>query len=588
MDSSAFRTGVATPLSALRRGHHGIGEYPDLVPFGQWAAGLGFDLLQILPVQDTGDDPSPYAGVSAVALHPIYLCIEEIAPDPTFLEDYLAEQLKLAKTARVDYDAVLAAKTRVLASIFESLDPRALEAQLEAFATEQNWVHVYAAYKILLEENEGRPWSEWVHYRRPRPQDLEDLLQSRHRKWLYHTWVQYHAHRQLLASAQRLKELGVALKGDVPILLQEESADVWFYRDLFDLEGRAGAPPDIYCEEGQYWGFPCYRWERMREDGYAWWRRRIRHASQYYRALRIDHVLGFFRIWRIDLPHTSGRDGHYVPTLPLDPRRFAARGIRSEELDALAAPEGPLLRLPATPTQWGLRFEWEQKPLFLDLDPSRREILRELFLQNESERERRWGELGRERLGALRHETEMLLCAEDLGAVPSCVPEVLDDLGIPGLRVERWCRAENEADRPFWDPAHFPELSVCAPGLHDASSIRGWWEEEDHATRTLYYTRAIHGHREVPDRLDGETVEMILRRNLRTSSMLCVLLLPDCFAIDETLRPLDPADERINVPGTPSHENWGWRMPICIEELDQPKSWNDRLRAILALRMPAP
>jgi 4-alpha-glucanotransferase len=490
----------------------------------------------------------------------------------------------LARSERVDYAGVLDSKRRGLRRVFDHLDHDRLRAELERFAAEQSWVHVYAAYRILSAENGTGDFSRWPRHRDVGPSDLEEILESRPNAWLYQTWLQYHAHRQLLESSRRLMREGVSLMGDVPIMLQEASADFWFHRDLFDPRARAGAPPDVYCEEGQNWDFPIYRWDRLREDGYAWWKRRIRHAAQYYRALRVDHVLGFFRIWRIDRPEGSGADGRYWPNPPIDEGELESACRDAKLRRWLCHRDGPLEPIPEIEGAVGLRHEWESSPRLLTLGDEHRAALFALFGRQEEKRNALWGELGRERLSALVEESDLMLCAEDLGAVPDCVRPTLDDLGIPGLKVERWCRAEDEPERPFWDPAHFPRLSVCSPGLHDASSIRGWWREEDDATRAVYWHRALGKHTDPPADLDPSVLAEVLRRNLRASSQLVLLMLPDCLALDEELRPEDPDDERINIPGTLDPRNWSWRMPLDLSVLARRRRLESRLRELLAVR----
>ena len=332
------QTGVAVPVSALRSPGHGIGEFADLVGLADWAASVGFELVQILPVQDTGNDPSPYAGMSALALHPVYLRIEDIEGSEAVLDAYLREQAPLAARPRVDHAAALTSKVRALRAIFERLDGGRLAAAVDDFAAERPWLSEHVAYRILKERHGGRPWTEWEEHRDPTPDDLPAILASDATETRFQLWVQREADRQLRAVAEAMDARGVRLKGDIPILMHDDSADVWLHRHLFDREGRAGAPPDMYSDEGQYWSFPCYDWQAMAEDDHAWWRRRLRHAARYFHALRIDHVLGFFRIWRIPSDRRTGRLGIFDPTVELKRGELNRRGLDDGFLDWIASP----------------------------------------------------------------------------------------------------------------------------------------------------------------------------------------------------------------------------------------------------------
>ena len=174
----------------------------------------------------------------------------------------------------------------------------------------------------------------------------------------------------------------------------------------------------------------------------------------------------------------------------------------------------------------------------------------------------------------------MLICAEDLGAVPRCVPPVLRELGILGLRVERWCRDWDHPERPFVDPVHYDPETVCSPGVHDAASLREWWENHPE-DRAVYWQQALGRDSDPPETMDEELLAAVLRRNLESASRVC---LPDCLALDPQLRPDDPADERINVPGTPSQHNWNWRMPVGVGELSDYSQWSRRVAALIARR----
>lgn len=608
------QTGLAFPLSSLRSPGHGIGEFADLVPLGEWAATVGLDVLQILPVQDTGRDPSPYAGVSSLALHPIYLRVEEVEGSEAVRESYLAAQAPLAALPRVDYAAVLESKMRALREILERLDHATVDERLRGFVEQNPWLEVHAAYKILEQRHSGRPWHEWEDHRDPQLEDLSAILESDRAEARFQIWLQWEADRQLRAAAEAMDARGLRLKGDIPILMHENSVDVWFHRELFDRSVRAGAPPDMYSDEGQNWGFPCYRWKVMAENDHAWWRRRVRRAARYFHALRIDHVLGFFRIWYIPADRRSGRLGVFDPTVFLERGELHEWGLDDEFIDWLASPgdrrhdhsaseleileieddderrrrldenaDRVLLDVDGRGERFVPVWDWRNKPLFRELPHEERDRLGERLRVYAERCEALWESVGRHRLSILSEETEMLICAEDLGAVPACVGPVLRELGILGLRVERWCREWDTPGQPFVDPVHYDTETVCSPGVHDAASLRGWWAANGE-DRQVYWNQALGREGAAPEDMDADLLAAVFERNLRAASRISVLALPDCLALDPRLRPGDPAEERINVPGTPSEKNWNYRMPVGVEELGDYGQWVERLAELIARR----
>lgn len=294
--------GIALPLFSIRNPNsHGIGEFLDLLPLISWCKQIGFDVIQLLPLNDSGHDPSPYSAHSAMALHPIYLSLGALP----FIESY-KEELEAMKSCnsskRVRYHKVLEAKEAFLKRYAKHALPHFRKMPSYHDFIQQEWLDGYARYKVLKEENHELPWWEWKNTSTTLPQDALD----------YHKLVQYLCFEQLSGVKQAASDAGVFIKGDIPILINRDSADVWQHPELFDLKLAAGAPPDYYAKEGQYWGFPLYRWDVLEQTGYSWWQKRLVVAQKLYHIYRLDHLVGFFRIWAIP-EGKKATEGYFLP-----------------------------------------------------------------------------------------------------------------------------------------------------------------------------------------------------------------------------------------------------------------------------------
>jgi 4-alpha-glucanotransferase len=418
----------------------------------------------------------------------------------------------------------------------------------------------------------------------------------------------------MIRAHHALSAQGVLLKGDIPILMNRDSVDVWLHPELFDQQHRAGAPPDMFSPEGQNWGFPVYAWEQHRREGFRWWRARLQRAAEFFDAIRIDHVLGFFRIWRIPAGETGGTLGHFDPAADLHkstlvddfgPERlrwlsvphipssaietifgrskhlaaglfetvgdgeqlnFAAR-IRDER-DLIAAAENEEQRaflleryrdraLLRTGTDtYAPAWYFRDSSAYASLETQERRALEDAVHAYYERSEEIWRTRGHELLRMIAESTEMIVCAEDLGVVPDCVPEVLGSLGILGLRVERWTRRWDEPGEPPIAPSDYPRLSVATSSVHDTTPLRGWWQESR------------------SERLEPGPVDLtpprcaaMIRRIAQGNSLICVVQIQDLLALTTDLRLPDPARERINVPGTEGSHNWSYRIPVTLPQL---------------------
>ena len=667
-----FLSGVVAPLSALRTAASpGCGEFPDLEALGELALSWGFELVQLLPVNDTGTQSSPYSALSAFALHPLYLRIADlpelaeaggVAGADALRDEAAGLVARFGAAERAPFGELRAAKLALLEKVWaarraggtKAARRAAADPGLEAWIGENPWVSAYAAFVELKGRNGGRPWWEWRSFRDPSPADIEELWRDAELadRLRFQAWIQMRAQEQFHAVAARLAGRGVALMGDIPILMNDDSAEVWARRGCFRLELKAGAPPDMYSWLGQNWGFPVYDWEAMAADGYSFWKERLAEADRFYSAYRIDHVLGFFRIWCLGERESTGYLGRFEPDSPIRVEELAAAGFPPERLRWLSRPHLPTRRLveaageaaargaihaaldrigeeelflfkpsirgerdiealpgisPAARdcllSSWRDRVLFEEEPgnfapawryreasAWPTLSDAERGAIEELVRRKAAEAETTWAETGRRLLGALKEAVPMLPCAEDLGAVPDCVPLVLEELGILGLRVLRWSRRWNEPGQPYIAPADYPRLSVACLSVHDSTSLRGWWEEEADKAATWELAASCLG-RELgpcPERLGPDEAEILLESVARSNSLFAVYPIQDLIALSPSHRPADPGSERINVPGTVGEGNWTYRMPSSIEELSADRGLAARAKRLAKARPRTP
>jgi 4-alpha-glucanotransferase len=297
--------GIALPLSALHsKKSCGIGEFHDLIPLIDWCHSIGFDTIQLLPLNDTGADPSPYNPISSCALDPIYLSLADLPGG-----DSLAPFQPFLQEQRLNFQAIKAQKITWLTRYFNAHFLTLVSTDdYQNFLRSHPWLSTYALFKAYKDRYDGKPWKDWP-LRLPDPdQDLRPATD-------FHTFLQYLCFTQMARVRAHATKQGVFLMGDVPILPSPDSADVWGYKELFDLSLQAGAPPDYYNPLGQKWGFPLYDWETMRHTHFAWWKQRLHTLEELYHIYRLDHVVGYFRIWAIP-DDQKASEGHFVPQDP--------------------------------------------------------------------------------------------------------------------------------------------------------------------------------------------------------------------------------------------------------------------------------
>jgi 4-alpha-glucanotransferase len=326
--------GTAIPVFSLRSENSwGIGDFEDLKLMATWAEKTGQRVLQILPVNDTTMyhnwiDSYPYGGISVMALHPLYANIQAMCPanKASGLKRFEKERLRLNALPHLDYNRVDALKWQALKYLYKETGEEVMKSEaFTSFVQENNhWLQPYALFCVLRDKFETADFSQWGKYAHYNPAFISDFENE---KLNLYVFIQYHLDKQLTEAKDALTEKGIILKGDIPIGITPQSVEAWSLPHLFHMESQAGAPPDEFSVHGQNWGFPTYNWEVMEKDGYAWWKNRFSYMARYFHAYRIDHILGFFRIWTIPAEQSSGLLGYFDPAMPFTHRELQERGV---------------------------------------------------------------------------------------------------------------------------------------------------------------------------------------------------------------------------------------------------------------------
>mmetsp|Transcript_17129 Transcript_17129/g.28169 ORF Transcript_17129/g.28169 Transcript_17129/m.28169 type:complete len:928 (-) Transcript_17129:924-3707(-) len=339
--------GLAVAVSALRSEDSlGVGEFLDIKLVADWASKCGFQLLQILPVNDTtsyGDwrDSSPYSGISVFALHPIYINLPAIGSLSESLLEEIKEEKKRLEKAKLEYAETYHTKMRLIRSAYAEHKAKGLlesDAAYAAFVSKHlTWLVPYAAFSVLRDQSGSSNFSKWGENATMNPEKAIKLAETLPKEEIEaYYFAQYHLHKQLLEASEHAKACKVGLKGDLPIGVNKYSVDTWIYPENFFLNTQTGAPPDSGCFWGQNWELPTYNWEHMARDGYSWWRNRMQHMAQYFHAFRIDHIIGFFRVWSVPDTQVKGLMGLFRPAVPIRKHELENRGMR--DMDRLLRP----------------------------------------------------------------------------------------------------------------------------------------------------------------------------------------------------------------------------------------------------------
>ena len=594
--------GTLIPVFSLRsRRSFGVGDFGDLRQMVDWVATTGQRLLQILPINDTTSshtwaDSYPYSCISVFALHPQYVELGALPALKSEKDRRRFDKLRqeLNGLPQIDYERVNAAKLEYLQLLYEQEGKKTLAtADFKAFfADNEQWLVPYAQYCHLRDAYGTGDFSSWPDHNQWNEDDRKVLSNPRNKGFkdvAFHYFVQFILAQQLRGVHAYARSRRVILKGDIPIGVARHGCDVWQEPRYFNLNGQAGAPPDDFAEDGQNWGFPTYNWDEMLRDGCQWWERRFRSMARYFDAYRIDHVLGFFRIWEIPMPAKSGLLGQFSPALALSRDEIVRAGISLETLKANVAPiirggEVPstnflFLRDHKNPELFHPRISAQKTEAFQRLSNDEQQAFNALYEDYFYHRNNQfWYEEAMQKLPKLVKATRMLCCAEDLGMVPACVKWVMDELDILSLELESmpkepWVR--------FGHVENNPRRSVATISSHDTPTLRMWWDEDYERTQD-YFNNILHREGPAPHPLPGWLAQEIIQRHLDCPSMLCVIALQDWLAIDEHLRLKDANAERINIPANP-HHYWRYRMHLNIEDLKHDKQFTEGIRRMIVL-----
>ena len=569
--------GTVIPIFSLRsEGSFGVGDFGDLKMMVDWCAKTKQRILQVLPITDTNmthtwQDSYPYNSISIYALHPQYTDFRQLPAlkDEAKRKAFETLRQELNALPQIDYERMFTAKLDYLREIFaqEWAAVQRRESFKKFFEQNKDWLVPYAAFCYFRDLYGTATFSEW-----PKDATLQSTQKSTFKGkkelqfWYY---VQYNLDAQMREAHAYARAHRVILKGDIPIGISRDGVEAWVEPKYFNLNGQAGAPPDAFSADGQNWGFPTYNWDEMLKDGCSWWVRRFRKMAEFFDAYRIDHVLGFFRIWEIPVPYKSGLMGQFSPALGLSREEIEAYGV--------AFNEGLFLVDHKRSDRWHPRIAVQYQQAYEQLSEDQKYCFNQLYNDYFYRRNNQfWYTEAMKKLPKLVQATRMLVCAEDLGMVPDCVPWVMNELRILSLEIQSMPK---DPTTRFGKLSHNPYRSVDTISTHDMATLRQWWDEDEERSQTYYNTTLRRGGA-APRPLPGWLAKDIVSRHLTSPSMLCLISFQDWLSIDEKLRLPDENAERINIPANPRHY-WRYRMHLTIEQLLKADELNNEISTLI-------
>ena len=649
--------GTQVPVFSLRtRKSAGIGDFGDLKTMIDFVASTGQKVLQLLPINDTTithtwTDSYPYSCISVFAIHPQYADLHALPELKDAKARAEAEKTRAELNAldKIDYEKVNDFKINYLRQIFNQEGEKMMKtAEYKAFfQASELWLVPYAQYSYLRDKNGTADFNQWPDHQvwdEAERKALADPKTAAYKNVAFFYFVQFVLDRQMQEAHEHAKAKGVILKGDIPIGVNRNGCDVWTEPKYFNLNGQAGAPPDDFSANGQNWGFPTYNWFEMLKDGCQWWNRRFKNMARYFDAYRIDHVLGFFRIWEIPVSSVHGLLGQFAPALAMSREEIESYGLHFQD-DRFTRPfitdwvldrvfheragevkEKYLDRLDDERYQMKPEVDTQRKveALFADATDEKELWLRDglyalisdvLFVRDHTNpgvfhprisaqldfiyeslydndkaafnrlyndyfyrrNNQFWYQEAMKKLPKLVQATRMLVCAEDLGMVPDCVPWVMDELKILSLELQSMPK---DPSVKFGHLSRNPYRSVCTISSHDMPTLRMWWDENIQRTQE-YYNTMLYRQGPAPHPLPGWLASDIISRHLTSPSMLCILSIQDWLATDEALRLPDANAERINIPANPKHY-WRYRMHLNIEDLAADKRFVQNITEMIS------
>ena len=645
--------GVVIPVFSLRSEHsQGGGDFGDLHMLVDWANRTGMRVIQLLPIYDTTQtstwrDCYPYNAISIYALNPIYMDLSQLSPiaDEAFMQDYHRQREQLNALPQMDYEGTLHLKTAYLRRLYEQEGASVLASApcREFVYRNEDWLVSYSVFCHRRDQENTSYFPAWKTLSVYDEKQVRNYASEKSHEVGFYIFVQYLLSAQLSEVTSYARNHGVLLKGDIPIGISRTSVEAWTEPEYFNMQGSAGAPPDDFSADGQNWGFPTYNWKRMQEDGNRWWIRRFRKMAEYFDAYRIDHVLGFFRIWEIPTSARSGLLGHFEPCLPMSVEEIEASGmvwrekyfttpyitdtflrklmknqadielVRSQYLEAVG------------PDWYQLREEYTTEQKIhehfgnIDDDPHAQHIRQVLCQLVQDILFIPLGEGFVPRISAHRTYVYDTLSsaekeaynrlyddfyyrrhndfwgAEAMKKLPALVEATqmlccAEDLGmVPACVAPVMSRLRILSLEIQSMPKDFgvrfgrlennPYMSVVTIFTHDMPTLRLWWQE-DEQRRQQYYNEMLQKDGRAPEEMPGWLCEEVIARHLFSPSMLCLISLQDWLSMDENLRSDNIGQERINIPSNP-HHYWRYRMHLTIEQLMQAEEFNNKIRMMI-------
>ena len=645
--------GVGLPVFSIRtRDSFGVGDFKDMKLFVNWAEKVGLKLIQVLPLNDTigthtDADVLPYAAISAFALNPLFLNLPSMGKLPAthpLQKEYKSKQEELNAKDLISFLDVINYKLAYAKELYLlQKDKFLMNKDFKNFFTDNEfWLVPYAAYCLLRDQfstPDYRKWGEFAHYDAIKMKEFSSSDQPHFDDIAVNYFIQFHLHIQLSEAAAYAHEHGVVLKGDIPIGVNRNSVDTWVSPELFHMEMQAGAPPDMFSVKGQNWELPTYNWNEIERTGFDWWRKRFSQMSNYFDTFRIDHILGFFRIWQIPISQVEGIMGHLNPSVPIYLNEFADKGlwfdynrfckpyitdailknIFGEETswikaNCLQIEDGWILRLKtdyqnqadvekmynegliSEHIKLGL-FDLISNVLFFEVDGSHGTQFFPRFGMDSLPSYFDLDNYTKDRLRELyvdyfyrRQDTKWYKSGmEKLPALKRATNMMIcgEDLGMMtpcvttamkelGILSLEVQRAPKSNKIEFFHPADAPYLSVVTPSTHDMSTIRGWWEEDRGVTQRFFNSQLGHWG-EAPYFCDWWICRDIILQHLYSPAMWTIFQMQDLLSVSDQIRRPNPHEERINVPSN-SMFSWRYRVHITMEDLLEKEEFNAELK----------
>ena len=648
--------GIAIPVFSLKsEKSFGVGDFGDLKRMVDWAVNTRQKVIQILPVNDTTmthawTDSYPYNSISIYAFHPMYADIRQMGTlkDKEAASKFSKKQKELNSLPAIDYEAVNQTKWEFFNLLFRQEGEKVLASKgfKDFFETNKEWLQPYAVFSYLRDAYKTPNFRKWPRHSVYQAEDIEKMCQPGTADYphisLYY-YIQYHLHLQLLSATEYARQHGVVLKGDIPIGISRNSVEAWTEPHYFNLNGQAGAPPDDFSINGQNWGFPTYNWDVMEKDGYRWWMKRFQKMAEYFDAYRIDHILGFFRIWEIPMHAVHGLLGQFDPSLPMSREEIESYGLTFRDeyllpfihesfLGQLFGPHTHLVKQDFLQLvddsglyrmKPGFETQREVEQFFIGRNDEDSVWIREglyslisnvLFVADKKEEGKYHPRIGVQRDFVFRslneeeknafnrlydqyyyHRHNEFWYQQAMKKLPQLTQSTRmlvcgEDLGmIPAcvssvmndLRILS-LEIQRMPKNPMHEFGHlneYPYRSVCTISTHDMSTLRGWWEEDYQQTQR-YYNATLGHYGVAPTTATPELCEEIVRNHLNSNSILCILSFQDWLSIDGKWRNPNVAEERINVPSNPRNY-WRYRMHLTLEQLMKAKTLNDKISELI-------